>query len=345
MHYFQQVFMTHTNYNIKHLNTFALDCEVEKLIEINSEKDLFLINSNPDSLNKRNIILGLGSNSIFVNDYFDGTILLVKNKGIEIIEEDSETVVIEAYSGEDWDELVNFTCDKSWWGIENLAAVPSSVGAAIVQNIGAYGQEIKDSFISCTTYNPRTNQWKEYNNEECKFDYRYSIFKYQKDIEIIWKIRLKLSKIPKINTSYSALKEKIQNENLNITSSKEMCELVTQIRNSKLPDPKVLPNAGSFFKNPVISHEQFNTLQARYPNIASFKSTQGVKIAAGWLIEQAGWKGKKVGNVGMHEKQALVMVNYGGAKGEEILNLANEIEDSIKNKFNINLEKEVHIIL
>lgn len=337
--------MTHPNYNIKHLNSFGLNCTVNKLIEINREEDLNLIKSNPVFLSKRNIILGLGSNSVFVNDYFNGTILLIKNKGIKIIEEDKDSIIIEAYSGEDWNDLVNFACDNSWWGIENLAAVPSSVGAAIVQNIGAYGQEIKDSFLCCTTYNPQTDQWKEYNNEECKFDYRYSIFKYQTQLEIIWKIRLKLSKKPKLNITYSAIKEKIESEAIEITNPKQMSQLVTQIRNSKLPNPKELPNAGSFFKNPVISQEHFNYLKEIYPQIPSYPSSKGIKIAAGWLIEQAGWKAKRVGNVGMHEKQALVMVNYGNAIGEEIVNLAQEIEESIKNIFNINLEKEVHIIL
>lgn len=337
--------MIHSNYNIKHLNSFGLNCTVNKLIEINNDEDLALIKSNPDFNSKRNIILGLGSNSVFVNDYFDGTVLLIKNKGINIIDEDNDSIIIEACSGENWNDLVDFACENSWWGIENLAAVPSSVGAAIVQNIGAYGQEIKDSFLSCTTYNPNINQWNEYNNEECKFDYRFSIFKYQTQLEIIWKIRLKLSKKPKLNISYSAIKDKIDKENLEITNSKQMSQLVTQIRNSKLPNPKILPNAGSFFKNPVISQEQYNILKETYPQIPSYPSSKGVKIAAGWLIEQAGWKGKKVGNVGMHEKQALVMVNYGNAKGEEIINLAKEIENSIKDKFNINLEKEVHIIL
>lgn len=336
--------MINTNYNIKHLNTFGLDCKVERLIEIKSEEDLYMLSSSSELKNKRNIILGLGSNSVFINEYFEGNVILIRNKGIKIIEEDNESVVIEANSGEDWNDLINFTCERNWWGIENLSAVPSSVGAAIVQNIGAYGQEIKDSFISCTTYNPLTNKWKEYNNEECKFDYRYSIFKYQKDLEIIWKIKLRLSKTPQINTSYSAIKEKIEKEGLKVFTPKDMSSLVTDIRNSKLPDPKTLPNAGSFFKNPVVSKEDFEKLKQEYPNIPSYPAKDGVKIAAGWLIEQAGWKGKRVGNVGMHQKQALVMVNYGEAKGKEIINLAKEIEDSIKSKFNINLEKEVHII-
>lgn len=334
--------MIYTDYNLKRLNSFALNCRAKTLVEIKSEADLLQL---PNLLDKKNIILGKGCNTIFANEYFDGLVVYLQNKGISIIEENTDYVVIEAFAGEDWDDLIEFCCNNNFWGIENLAAIPSSVGAAIVQNIGAYGSEIKDSFLSCLTYNPIENTWKEYNNEECAFGYRYSIFKYPKRFEIIWKIRLRLSLKPNPNTSYYAIKEKIEKEKINISSPSQMKEIVTQIRNSKLPDTKLLPNCGSFFKNPVVSEEDFLKLEKLYPNIPYYPAPNGVKLAAGWLIEQTGWKGKRVGNVGMHSKQALCMVSYGDATAKEILYLAQEITNSIKEKFNIELEKEVHIVL
>lgn len=335
--------MIYSNYNLKPITTFGLDATAKTLILISNKNDLSQISS--DSLSEKNLILGGGSNTIFVNNYFDGTVIYIQNKGIKIVEEFDDYVILDAFSGEVWNDVVDFCAKNGWWGIENLAAVPGNVGAVAVQNIGAYGAELKDCFVECLTYNPISKEWKTYGNEECDFGYRYSIFKYQKGIEIIWKVRLRLSKVKKINDSYSAIKDKIEKENILISSPLQMCKLVTEIRNSKLPDPKVLGNCGSFFKNPVISEEHFNLLKKDYPDIPSYSAINGIKIAAGWLIEQSGWKGKRVGNVGMHEKQALVMVNYGNAKGEEIVSLANDIIKSIKKKFNIELEKEVHIVL
>ncbi|MFA6200403.1 MAG: UDP-N-acetylmuramate dehydrogenase [Bacteroidales bacterium] len=334
--------MIHSNFNLKALNTFGLDCNAKTLIDINNQDDLSLINH--DTLSQKNVILGGGSNVVFVNNSFDGTVICIQNKGIKVVEQDEDYVILESFAGEVWNDFVIFCSKNNWWGLENLSAVPGNVGAVAVQNIGAYGAELKDCFLDCLTYNPITKEWKTYTNEECKFGYRYSIFKYQKELEIIWKVRFKLSKKQKINISYSALKDCIEIESIRITSPLQICELVTKIRNSKLPDPKVLGNAGSFFKNPIINEERFNSLKEVYPNIPSYPAKNGVKLSAGWLIEECGWKGKRVGNVGMHEKQALVMVNYGNAKGEEIVSLANEIINSIKNKFNIELEIEVHII-
>lgn len=334
--------MIYTDYNLKALNSFALNCKAKTLIEIKSEADLIQL---PNLLDKNNIILGKGCNTIFAKKYFDGLVVYIQNKGISIIEQNNDYAIVEAFAGEEWDDLIEFTCNNNLWGIENLAAIPSSVGAAIVQNIGAYGSEIKDSFISCQTFNPVKNIWKEYNKEECNFGYRYSIFKYPKEFEIIWKIRLKLSLKPSPITSYYAIKEKIEKEKLNINSPSMMKEMVSQIRNAKLPDPKLLPNCGSFFKNPIVNEEDFKKIEKLYPNIPSYPAPFGVKVAAGWLIEQTGWKGKRVGNVGMHSKQALCMVSYGEASAKEILHLANEIKKSIKERFNIELEEEVHIIL
>ena len=335
--------MVYSNFNLKPLNSFGLNSTAKTLISIDNEDDLLYIDE--DYLRTRNLILGGGSNTVFVNDFFDGNIILIRNKGISIVEEEDDFVIIDAYSGEVWNDVVNFCAERNWWGVENLAAVPGNVGAVAVQNIGAYGQELKDSFLECLTYNPINKVWKTYQNKDLDFGYRYSIFKYQKSIEIIWKVRLKLSKVKVINDSYSAIKDKIEKDNINISSPMQMCQLVTQIRNSKLPNPKLLGNCGSFFKNPIVHNSHFELLKKDYPSIPSFDSEKGEKLAAAWLIEQCGWKGRRVGNVGMHDKQALIMVNYGNAKGEEILCLAQDIVESVINKFNVKLEKEVHIIL
>ncbi|MFA6806164.1 MAG: UDP-N-acetylmuramate dehydrogenase [Bacteroidales bacterium] len=335
--------MIYSNYNLKSLNSFGLDTYAKTFIFIDKENDLLDINDT--SLSEKNIILGGGSNTVFVNDYFDGTIISIRNKGINIVQEGDDFVILDAFSGEVWNDVVSFCAKKGWWGIENLAAVFGNVGAVAVQNIGAYGAELRDCFMECLTYNPLKKEWKTYVNEDLNFGYRYSIFKNQKELEIIWKVRLRLSKTMKINNSYAAINNKIIEENLNISTPLDMVNLVTKIRNSKLPDPKVLGNCGSFFKNPIVSESHFELLKKKFSSIPSYEVENGVKLAAGWLIEQCGWKGKRVGNVGMHNKQALIMVNYGNAKGEEILNLAYEIEKSVKNKFNVELEKEVHIIL
>ena len=335
--------MIYSDFNLKPLNTFGLETKAKTLISIDNESDLIEINDT--SLSERNLILGGGSNTVFVNDYFDGTILLIRNKGINLVHEDEETVILDAFSGEVWNDVVSFCAEKGWWGIENLAAVHGNVGAVAVQNIGAYGAELKECIVECLTYSPLKKEWKTYLNKDLDFGYRYSIFKNQKELEIIWKIRLRLSKKMKINDSYAAIRDKIIEENIIISSPLDMVNLVTKVRNSKLPDPRVLGNCGSFFKNPIVSESHFELLKKEYPKIPYYAAKDGVKLAAGWLIEQCGYKGKRIGNVGMHEKQALIMVNFGNAKGEEILNLAFEIEKSVKNIFNVELEKEVHIIL
>lgn len=335
--------MIYSDFNLKPFNTFGLDSTAKTLIFIDKEEDLLEINNT--TLSRNNIILGGGSNTVFIRDYFDGTIILIRNKGINIVQEDNEHVILDAFSGEVWNDIVRFSANRGWWGIENLAAVFGNVGAVAVQNIGAYGAELKDCFVECITYNPLNKQWKTYKNKDLDFGYRYSIFKYQEDLEIIWKVRIKLSKNIKVNDSYSGIRNKIAQDNIIISSPMDMVRLVTEIRNSKLPDPKVLGNSGSFFKNPIISKSYFENLEKEYPSIPRYKAENGVKLAAGWLIEQCGFKGKKFGNVGMHNKQALIMVNHGGAKGEEILELAYEIENTVKEKFNIKLEKEIHIVL
>lgn len=334
--------MIYYNYNIKDKNSFGLNCVVETFIEIEKEEDLIELDNL--GIDEKIQILGGGSNSVFLKETFNGKVIHIKTKGKLIIEEDKENVIIEVMAGENWGEFVEYSINKNYSGIENLAAIPGDVGASPIQNIGAYGSELKEVFLSCLTYNPIKNSWKTYHHQDLKFDYRYSIFKYQKNAEIIWSVRFKLSKNFKPNLKYYAIENEIKKNNLEIKLPRDISLLVTKIRNEKLPDPRVLGNCGSFFKNPIISIADFQKLKDIYPDIPNYTSSQGIKIAAGWLIEKGGWKGKRVGNVGMHEKQALVMVNYGGGKGEEIYNLSRIIIESIKDKFNIELEIEAHLI-
>src|SRR5574344_875161 len=336
--------MIYTNYNLQPLLTFNTPCIASKVIEIQNEQDLDLITQ--EVLSDRVVLLSGGSNTVFEKPKFEGTVLLVRNQGVKILKEDDNSVVIEAMAGQRWRDFVIDCCQKGWWGVENLSAIYGNVGAVCVQNIGAYGCEVKDTVLDCTTYNPRTRQWHTYTNSECDFDYRYSIFKYPKELEIIWSVRFLLSKQPKINLTYKALSDEVSRQNINITTPLQVSELVTQIRDSKLPNPQELGNCGSFFKNPVISPKEFSELKTRLgqENIPAFKTDTGIKLSAAWLIEHDGWKGKRVGNVGMHSAQALVMVNYGGASSEEPVNLSNKIIASIKEHFGITLQREVHII-
>lgn len=334
--------MIHFNYNISNKNTFGLNCVSKAFIEVKNEEDLDILHTIP--INERKQILGGGSNSVFIRDFFDGYIIWIKNKGKKIVFEDKDSVIIEVCSGEDWGEFVEYCVENNYSGVENLAAIPGDVGASPVQNIGAYGGEIKDVFYSCDTYSPYAKEWKTYYKEDLKFDYRYSIFKYQNEFEIIWKVRLKLSKHFSANLNYYAIENEIKKNNLTIKTPKDISDLVTNLRNSKLPNPKFLGNCGSFFKNPIVSQEKFSELINLYPEMPNYPSTHGVKLAAGWLIEVSGWKGKRVGSLGMHEKQALVMVNYSDAKGVEILELSKLIIESIKDKFGIELEIEAHLI-
>jgi UDP-N-acetylenolpyruvoylglucosamine reductase len=336
--------MIYTDYNLQPLLTFNTPCIARKVIEIQSEKDLDLLTD--QMLNDRIVILSGGSNILFEKSVFEGTVLLIRNQGVRVIKEDSQSVVIQAQAGQRWRDFVVDCCNKGWWGVENLSAIYGNVGAVCVQNIGAYGCEVKDTVLDCTTYNPRTKHWRTYTNSECDFDYRYSIFKYPKELEIIWSVRFLLSKQPRINLTYKALYDEVARQNINITTPLQVSQLVTHIRDSKLPNPQEFGNCGSFFKNPVISPQEFVKLKTCIgeENIPAFKTDKGIKLSAAWLIERDGWKGKRVGNVGMHSAQALVMVNYGGASSEEPVDLSNKIIASIKSHFGITLQREVHII-
>jgi UDP-N-acetylmuramate dehydrogenase len=356
------------NYNLSKLNTFGLDVNADYFIEIKSEIELKELFKLPEFKKNKKIFLGGGSNIIFTKD-FDGIAVLNKLKGIKITKNGETNVEVRAMGGEIWNDLIGFAVNHGYWGIENLSLVPGTVGAAPIQNIGAYGTEIKDTLLNVEAFEIENGQKKIFTKEECELGYRDSIFKNKlKGKYFITAITLKLSKIPKPNISYKMLREYLEKSTdtkvlagknkITEHSLKNISEAVTSIRQSKLPDPKILGNAGSFFKNVFVTKQQLQNLQEKFPNIPYFNEETdltpdpspykgeggNIKIPAGWLIEQTGWKGKKIGNVGVHEKQALVLVNYGGATGQEILDLANKIIASVKEKFGLELTPEVNLI-
>jgi UDP-N-acetylmuramate dehydrogenase len=294
--------------------------------------------------NKPFLILGGGSNILFTND-FDGLVIKMEIKGIKLLNETSTDVLISVGAGENWHLLVKYCVQKGWGGIENLSLIPGTVGAAPIQNIGAYGVEAKDSIQKIIAYDTQSNQWITLNNEACHFDYRNSIFKQEKNRYIISEVHFLLQKQPNLRTDYGAIRDVLHKKQIKQASIQDISDAIIEIRSEKLPDPAVLGNAGSFFKNPTVSQTQFNQLKESHPNLVAFPiSNSEYKIAAGWLIEQAGWKGKKQGPVGCYEKQALVIVNYDHATGKEIFNFSESIIQSVNNKFGIQLEREVNIV-
>lgn len=292
------------------------------------------------------IFLGGGSNVLFTGNY-EGLVLRNCIRGIEIVEENSDYVYLKAYSGENWHDLVMHCVAKNWGGIENLSLIPGTVGAAPMQNIGAYGVELEQVFISLEAFNLHDLRLETFTKEQCNFGYRESVFKrHLKGQYFIYSVTLRLEKHPRIHAEYGDIKQVLANRGIDAANAtiSDISKAVIEIRQSKLPDPKEIGNSGSFFKNPVISAEHFESLKEQYPGIKGFEQYNGVKVPAAWLIEQCGWKGKRVGNTGSHARQALVLVNYGGATGSEVWQLAQDIIASVEAKFGVKLEPEVNII-
>ena len=330
------------NIDLKPYNTFGLNCKAKEFLRLRTEEDLDLLQS---EYGKQTILfLGFGANVVFVDNEFGGLVAKLENKGIDVKEEDKNFCFVEVEAGQTWDDFVDWACERGLSGVENLAGIPSSVGAAPVQNIGAYGMEVKDSITYVVVFDLKENKFITIKNEECNFAYRNSIFKYQDGNLLIWKVGFCLSKNFTPNINYKALEEKIKKENIVSLTPKLIAQKVREIRNEKLPNFNVLGNVGSFFKNPVIEKHQYELLKKDYKDIVAFDSGEKKKISAAWLIEQCGYKGKRIGNIGMHDRQALVMVNYGGASGEDVLHLAHQIQKNIKEKFNIDLNIEAHLI-
>lgn len=329
--------------NLKLFNTFGLDCQAKEFVEFTSESDFEKIDKIFSQTNKVQV-LGGGSNTVFLSDIFEGTIIKVENTGKKIISDEADSVIVEASAGENWADFVHWTCEQGYSGLENLAAIPGQVGASPVQNIGAYGMQVADRILWVEVHNMKTSDNYRIMNKDCEFAYRYSRWKTSHKDELIYKVAFLLDKKFQAKTDYSAIKNYIEERQINNITPLKMCEMVTEIRNSKLPNPKILGNAGSFFKNPEISQEYFQALQQKFPQIVSFSQENTIKLSAAWLIEQCGFKGEKYGCVGMHSKQALVMVNYGGAKGEDVLKMANLVKEKVNEKFGVSLEIEAHLV-
>ena len=315
-----------------------MDVKADRLIEFASEDEL---KSALTDAVKPLLFMGGGSNLLFLNDY-RGTILHSTIDSIEVTAEDSTSVTVRAGSGVVWDDFVACCVEQGWWGVENLSLIPGEVGASAVQNIGAYGVEVKDVLQSIEAISVDDLSRRVFTNAECNYAYRDSIFKnILKGKYVITYVTYRLSKTTIPNIGYGALKSVLP-EN---PSLKEIRDAIIAVRNSKLPDPKVYGNAGSFFMNPVIPMEQFVELQSRYPEIPSYPASEGyIKVPAGWLIEKSGWKGKSLGNAAVYEKQALVLVNRGGATGMEIKHLADTVIEDVRKMFGITLHAEVNYI-
>ncbi len=331
------------NSSLKAYNTFGIDVKAKYFAEYHTKSELRSILSDEIVKNNRLLHIGGGSNLLFLND-FDGLVLHSAIASIEILEENEHTVLIRVGSGVVWDDFVQFCVDNKYFGIENLSLIPGEVGASAVQNIGAYGVEVKDVIQNVETIDTTTLKSKHFSNEACQYGYRSSLFKKeQKNKYIVTYVTFQLTKKEIFQLDYNQLKESVLN--VGDITLQNVRKTVINIRENKLPDPQKLGNAGSFFINPIIPKEQLNALQVDYPNIPFyFLKNNQVKIPAGWLIEQAGLKGKRFGNVGVHTQQALVIVNYGNATGSEVKELAELIQQQIKEKFNIKLTPEVNFV-
>jgi len=332
------------NYPLEHLNTFRISATAKLFYEFKNEESLKDILSNDIVKKEKVLVLGGGSNILITRD-FDGIVLKNSIQGITIISKNRDNLLVKVGSGVNWHDFVLWSVEKNLSGIENLALIPGLVGASPMQNIGAYGMEVKDTIYKVHYIDIKSRLEKTLTNQECNFSYRNSIFKAElKDKVIITKVIFKLSKHNLNNISYGAITSELKSLKKE-ASCKTICEAVINIRSRKLPDPKHIGNSGSFFKNPVITNNNFNELKTRFPDIIGYEySNTHTKVAAGWLIEKAGWKGFKEDNVGVYEKQALVLVNYGGADGKKILKLAKKIQESIFSKFKIKILPEVNII-
>lgn len=333
-----------TNFSLKKHNTFGIEAKAKQFVAVHSKEELQSILENHASDKK--FILGGGSNMLLTQD-IDALVIHVDLKGKKIIKEDDDFVWVESQAGEVWHEFVLWTIDQNFGGLENMSLIPGNVGTTPVQNIGAYGTEIKDTFVSCEAMNILSQEMKTFTKEKCNFGYRESIFKQEaKDKFIITSVVFKLTKRNhKINTSYGDITKELENKNITTPTLKDVSNAVIAIRQSKLPDPKELGNSGSFFKNPVISKEQFLKVQEQFPDVKFFEvSPTEVKVPAGWLIEHTGLKGYRKDDAGVHKNQALVLVNYGNATGQEILALSKYVQKKVFEKYGIAIEAEVNVI-
>ena len=352
-----------TNFNLQQYNSFGFDIVAKYFVEINDFCELQTLIKSGELQKYKTLILSGGNNILFQNEAFDGIVVYINTKGIESLHEDENDVVVRAQAGEDWPEFVRFCVGKGWHGVENLAHIPGKVGAAPVQNIGAYGMELKDSFSQCEAMDLTSGATKVFSKEECRFGYRESVFKNElKGKFVITSVDFLLKKNAPLHLEYGNIKTYLEQNGIENPTLQQLHDAICAIRNAKLPDVKQIGSAGSFFKNPVIERTQFEALQKNYPDIPHYDEPNGmVKVPAGWLIEHCGpsilrpfgpstssgtdsWKGWRNDHVGVYEKQALVLVHYGGGKGQDIVELAHKIQDSVEAKFGIRISPEVNFV-
>ncbi|OIQ16264.1 MAG: UDP-N-acetylenolpyruvoylglucosamine reductase [Flavobacterium sp. MedPE-SWcel] len=331
-------------YPLKEYNTFGIAANAKEFTAVHTIDELTEVLK--ENTSKQLFILGGGSNMLLTQD-IDALVIHVDLKGIKTTQQENDFVHVEAMAGENWHEFVLHCIDNNFGGLENLSLIPGNVGTTPIQNIGAYGTEIKDTFVSCQVIEIATQKIVTFTKEECQFGYRDSIFKGElKDKYIITSVVFKLTKVNhKINTAYGDITTELTKNNITTPTIKDVSNAVITIRQSKLPDPKELGNSGSFFKNPIITKEAFDRVYSLHPGMPHYVvSDTTVKVPAGWLIEQSGFKGKRFDDAGVHTKQALVLVNYGTATGQELLNLSKKIQDTVYKNFGIRIEAEVNII-
>ncbi len=331
------------NISLKNYNTFGIDAKARHFISVQTVNELLEVLKLKEYPKK--FILGGGSNML-LTDNVNALVIHINIKGIEIVSKNNNSVTVKVNAGENWHEFVLWSLNNDFGGIENLSLIPGNVGTAPIQNIGAYGVELKDVFVSCEVVDVLTHKIVSFSLNECEFGYRDSIFKRKNGKYIITSVTFKLTTNKhSLNTSYGAIENKLNSLKITNPTIKDVSNAVISIRKSKLPDPVEIGNSGSFFKNPVINKAALNKLQANFPNLPYYEvNADEIKIPAGWLIEQCGFKGKRYGDAGVHTQQALVLVNYGNATGKEIIELAKKIQTTVKEKFDVEIIPEVNII-
>ena len=335
-----------TNVSLRPYNSFGFDAVAKQFAEINAISDLQALIQSGALQCQKTLILSGGNNILFQNEVFDGIVVYINTKGIETLREDGNEIVVRAQAGEDWPDFVRFCVGKGWHGVENLAHIPGKVGAAPVQNIGAYGMELKDSFLQCEAINLYTGESKVFTKEDCRFGYRESVFKNElKGKFVITSVDFLMKKEAPLHLEYGNIKAYLEQNDIENPTLQQLHDAICAIRDAKLPDVKQIGSAGSFFKNPVIERTQFEALLKEYPSMPHYDEPNGmVKVPAGWLIEQAGWKGWRDEHVGVYDRQALVLVHYGGGKGHDIVELAHRIQGSVEEKFGIRISPEVNFV-
>ena len=342
--YILLIMLIRENISLKPLNTFGMNVTARWFTELKSKEQLGELFGSAEWKGKSHFILGGGSNILFTKDV---NALVVRNelKGIEVVKEDADFIYVRSGAGEVWHEFVMDCIRNNRAGVENLSLIPGSVGAGPMQNIGAYGVELKDVFQELEAYHIAEGYTRNFSAEECKFGYRESVFKHEvKNQFFITSVTFRLKKKPSLNTSYGAIEKELEVMGVKEISIAAISQAVINIRSSKLPDPAKIGNAGSFFKNPVVNAEKHAQLKKDFPELVSYPSGSDFKLAAGWMIEKCEWKGKRFGDAGVHKDQALVLVNYGNAKGNEIYDLSTRVLESVNEKFGVMLEREVNVL-